>query len=278
MPNGNLPEPPRKFTTTFESHPPSGEFWEDSLLSRSVRLLARSCRTLANACSEDKTSAPVGILSLNENNRVALGEIVTVPLASGQYWQVIPGVVDRTEAREETKNDRPDYYEARDNGRHPRCFRYGGGQRHVGEDKKEEGDRKYGQKAPDYERSPLGSGIWERSSVVKTDRRATENLVPFTDRLYVNTRLKDSGIKIVMHNSMIPRENFQCATLDLFINLGKTFTRHTQNVHTLRPRYRVLGESTGRIGRCFPRSRQRRWFLQGWSGNDLSVRPETWHP
>jgi hypothetical protein len=43
----------------------------------------------------------------------------------------------------------------------------------------------------------------------------TEKLVPFADRLYVNTRLKDSGIKTVMLNSMMARDNFQCAILDL---------------------------------------------------------------
>ena len=50
---------------------------------------------------------------------------------------------------------------------------------------------------------------------MRTGRQVTEDLVPFADRLYVNTRLKDSGIKTVMHNRIMARENFQCAILDL---------------------------------------------------------------
>jgi hypothetical protein len=50
---------------------------------------------------------------------------------------------------------------------------------------------------------------------VRTNHRVAENLAPFTDCLYVSTRLKDSGIKTVMHNSMIARESFQCTILDL---------------------------------------------------------------
>ena len=87
------------------------------------------------------------------------GEIVTILLVFGQDWQVIPSIVDGTEAREEAKNDRPDYGEARDDGRNTRCFRYGGGQWHVGKNEKEEGDRKCGQKAPSCERPPRRSGI-----------------------------------------------------------------------------------------------------------------------
>ena len=53
-------------------------------------------------------------------------------------------------------------------------------------------------------------------SLVRTSRRVAEDFVPFADRLYVKTRLKDSGMKTVMHNSRIARENFQCTILDLF--------------------------------------------------------------
>jgi len=78
-----------------------------------------SRRTLSKACSEDKTSASVVVLSQDERKCIALVRIVTVLLDSGQGWQVIPGVVDRTKAREETKNDGPNYGEARDNGGNP---------------------------------------------------------------------------------------------------------------------------------------------------------------
>ena len=50
---------------------------------------------------------------------------------------------------------------------------------------------------------------------MRTNHRVVGNSVPFADRLYVNTRLRDSGIKTVMHNSIIARENFQCTILDL---------------------------------------------------------------
>jgi len=45
----------------------------------------------------------------------------------------------------------------------------------------------------------------------------TKKFVPFPDRLYVNTRLKESGIKTVMLNKMMAREIFQCVILDLLL-------------------------------------------------------------
>lgn len=61
--------------------------------------------------------------------------------------------------------------------------------------------------------------LWGRVSGGKSDygvnRLVTEILSPLADRLYVKTRLKESGIKTVMFSNIIARENIQCTILDL---------------------------------------------------------------
>ena len=60
-----------------------------------------------------------------------------------------------------------------------------------------------------------GVGYLAREFDYEVNCRVIEMLSPFADRLYVRTRLKESGMKTVMFSNIMAREIFQCAILDL---------------------------------------------------------------
>jgi phosphoribosylaminoimidazole carboxylase (NCAIR synthetase) len=63
--------------------------------------------------------------------------------------------------------------------------------------------------------SACGVGYLTRKSDHEVNRWVVRILSPLADRLYVKTRLKESGIKTVMFSNITARESFQCAILDL---------------------------------------------------------------